>query len=325
MSLPVRSLGGLTVPAVGYGSMVLIGTYDTPADEAGANTALAAAVDAGCTLLDTSDVYGPSELQIGAFLRGRRRDEVQISTKFGLKPFPGEPVHRLPVRWSVDDFRINAEPRLVRAYCERSLTRLGVDHVDLYQPHFTDPEVPIEETAGAVADLVAAGLVRHVALSNPTADDLRRAQTVTPVAAVQVQWSMWHPIDPALLARCEETDVGVVAYSPIGRGFLAGGLTATGGHDFRANVQRLTGDNLTANNAAYAPIVALADEWGLTPAQLALAWLLDQTPSVVPIPGSRDPGRIRQNAAAAEVTLSLTDRERLGSLLAAFVPVGDVS
>ena len=325
MSGPLRAVGDREVGAVGYGAMVLVGTYDTPVDDAGAARALAAAVDAGCTLLDTSDAYGPSEVQIGEFLTGRRRDEVVISTKFGLKPFPGEPVHRLPVAFATDDFLINAEPRLVRAYCERSLARLGTDHVDVYQPHFTDPEVPIEDTVGAMADLVADGLVRHLALSNPTADDLRRAQTVAPIAAVQVQWSMWFGIDPALLARCEETGVAIVAYSPIGRGFLAGGLTATGAADYRNHVQRLSGDNLAANNAGYAPVVAFAAELGITPAQLALAWLLARSPLVVPIPGSRDPERIRQNAAAAEVVLSEADRAHLDALLAGFDPVGDVS
>lgn len=325
MSLPVRTLGALEVPAVGYGAMVLVGTYGTPTDDAGAQAALTAALDAGCALIDTSDVYGPSERQVADLLRGRRRDEVVVSTKFGLKPFDGEPVHRLPVRWAVDDFRINAEPRLVRAYCERSLRRLGVDHIDLYQPHFTDPEVPIEDTVGAVADLVAAGLVRHVALSNPTVDDLVRAQTVTSIAAVQVQWSMWFPIEPALLERCAATGVGVVAYAPIGRGFLAGGVTRATGADFRTLVQRFQGDNLAANNAAYAPVLALAADLGVTPAQLALAWLLDRHPAVVPIPGSRDPGRIRENAAAATVALSDADRARLDAVLADFAPVGDVS
>jgi len=328
-TLPERHLGPLVVPAVGYGAMVLAGTYEAPVDDDGARAALAAALDAGCRFVDTSDSYGANERQIGAFLAGRgtsrRRGEVCISTKFGLRPPEGEPTHRLPVPWAMGEFRINGEARLVRDYCERSLRRLGTDHLDVYSPHFPDPEVPIEETVGAVADLVTAGLVRHVGLSNATLEHLVRAQTVCAIAAVQVEWSMWHPIDPALLAHCERTGVGVVAWSPVGRGFLAGTVAAVGERDFRRNVERFTGPNLAANHDRFAPVRALAAEVGLTPAQLALAWLLSRSAAVVPIPGSRTPAHIRENAAAGTVTLPTDALGRLDAALTALTLAGVVS
>jgi aryl-alcohol dehydrogenase-like predicted oxidoreductase len=322
--IPRRALGSLTVPAVGYGAMVLAGSY-APADDVDADGALAAALEAGCTFVDTSDSYGANERQIGSFLSGRRRDEVCISTKFGLRGLDGEVTHRLPVPWGAGEFRINAEARLVRAYLERSLRRLGTDHVDVYSPHFTDPEVPIEETVGAMVPLHEAGMVRHLGLSNPSLDDLVRAQTVHAIDAVQVEWSMWHPIDAALLAHCERTGVGIVAWSPVGRGFLTGALAVVGERDFRSNVERLNGDNLAANNERFAPVRALAQELGLTPAQLALAWLLHRSEVVVPIPGSRTPAHIRENAAAALVALDADAVARTDAALAAFEPAGRVS
>ena len=323
-ALPLRALGALAVPAIGYGAMELAGAY-APSTDNDADRALDAALDAGCTFVDTSDSYGASERQIGRLLARASRERVLVSTKFGLRPFEGEPVHAFRVPWSASTFRINAEPRLVRGYAERSLRRLGIEAIDLYSPHFPDPEIPIEDTIGAVAELVSAGLVQHVGISNATAEDLQRAQTVHPVAAVQVQWSMWRPIDPALLARCRETGVGIVAWAPIGRGFLSGTLTQVGEQDYRRNVERLTGTNLATNNERFAPVRSIADNLGVTPAQLALAWLLHQHEAVVPIPGSRSPDRIAENAAAAFVALDDGALARIDAALAAFVPVGDVS
>ena len=324
-AMPTRHLGPLVVPAIGYGAMELGGAYNPATDGTSALAALTAAVDAGCTLVDTSDAYGPNEEQIGAFLAsGRRRDEIVISTKFGMRPFPDAPLHRFPVAYGPGEFVINAEARYVRPYLERSLARLGTDHVDLYQPHFTDPEVPIEETVAGMVPLQQEGLVRHLALSNPSTADLRRAQTVAPIAAVQVDWSMWWPIDPDLLAHCEATGVGIVAYSPIGRGFLTGTVTAVGATDFRASIERFAPAQLAENHDRFAPIRALATELGLTPGQLALAWLLHRSPVVVPIPGSRTPVHIRENAAAARVSLDPAQWERVDAAVAAFVPVGRV-
>ncbi|MBM3659604.1 MAG: aldo/keto reductase [Actinobacteria bacterium] len=322
---PTRDLGALTVPAIGYGAMELGGAYNPATDDATALAALSAAIDAGCALVDTSDAYGPNELQIAAFLAsGRRRDEIVISTKFGMRPFPDAPRHRFPVAYGTGEFVINAEARFVRPYLERSLERLGTDHVDLYQPHFTDPEVAIEDTVAAMVPLRDEGLVRHLALSNPTVDDLRRAQTVAPIAAVQVDWSMWWPIDAELLAHCEATGVGIVAYSPIGRGFLTGTVTAVGPSDFRASIERFTPRHLAENLDRFAPLRALAADAGVTPGQLALAWLLHRSPVVVPIPGSRTPAHIRENAAAGTITLTAEQWTRVDAAVEAFVPVGRV-
>jgi len=323
-ALPTRALGALTVPLIGYGAMELAGAY-APSDDADADRALDVAIDVGCTFVDTSDSYGASERQIGRLLARRARDEVQISTKFGLRPFDDEPVHTFRVRWSASTFRINADPRLVRRYAERSLRRLGVESIDLYSPHFPDPEVPIEETIGAVAQLVSAGLVRHVGISNPTAEDLRRAQTVHAITAVQVQWSMWHPIDPELLDRCRDTGVGIVAWAPMGRGFLTGTLTEVGDQDYRRNVERLASGNLATNHERFAPVRAIAHDLGVTPAQLALAWLVRQHDSVVPIPGSRSPERIAENAAAAFVALDDVALARVDAELARIEPAGEIS
>jgi aryl-alcohol dehydrogenase-like predicted oxidoreductase len=325
-ALPARALGALEVPSVGFGAMVLTGVYGGGrADPASADAAMAAAVDAGCTFFDTSDSYRGNEEVIGEFLRGRRRDELVIGTKFGLRVPDGEPVHEVPVPWDGGGFAVNAEPRLVRRYLEDSLARLGTDHVDLYYPHFPDPAVPIEATVEAIAELVAEGLVRHVGLSNPTEDDLRRAQRVHPIAAVQVEWSMWHPIEAGLRARCVETGTGVVAWSPLGRGFLTGTVTDLGARDFRARVDRLTGANLAANNDRYRPVVAIAHELGVTPAQLALAWLLHQTDVVVAMPGSRTPAHIRENAAAGRLALDASTLATIDAALASFDPVGDTT
>jgi aryl-alcohol dehydrogenase-like predicted oxidoreductase len=322
--IPTRALGALAVPAIGYGAMELAGAY-APSDDDDADRALDAAIDAGCTFVDTSDSYGTSERQLGRLVARRGRESVQISTKFGLRVPEGEPAHALRVPWSASTFRVNGEPRLVPDYLAASLRRLGTDHVDVWSPHFPDPDVPVEDTVGAVAELVRRGLVRHIGLSNPTVEDLRRAQTEHPIAAVQVQWSMWHPIDPDLRARCRETGVGIVAWAPMGRGFLTGTLTGVGEHDYRRNVERLTGANLTANNERFAPVRTIAHDLGLTPAQLALAWLLHQHPAVVPIPGSRSPDRIAENASAATVELDADALTLIDAALATFVPAGDIS
>jgi aryl-alcohol dehydrogenase-like predicted oxidoreductase len=322
--LPTRALGAMIVPAIGYGAMELAGAY-APSNDGDADRAFDAALAAGCSFVDTSDSYGASERQLGRLFARTSRDAVQVSTKFGLRPPEDEPAHTFRVPWSASTFRIHGAPQLVRGYAERSLRRLGVDAIDLYSPHFPDPEIPIEDTIGAVVELVRAGLVRHVGISNATADDLRRAQTVHPIAAVQVQWSMWRPIDPELLGRCRETGVGIVAWAPIGRGFLTGTLSEVGDQDYRSTVERLTGPNLAANNERFAPVRAIANELGVTPAQLALAWLLHQDDGVVPIPGSRSPGRIAENAEAVSVTLAADALARVDGALGAFVPVGDIS
>lgn len=322
--VPARRLGGLSVSAVGFGAMVLSpGMYGEVDDDRG-EAAVRAALDAGVTFFDTSDGYGAAghnERLLGRALRGRR-DEVVVATKFGFRVPAGRPAHRFRVNLAFGELAVNNDPALVRGYAEQSLRELGTDRIDLYYPHFPDPEVPLEETVGAVAELVDAGLVRHLGLSNVTADELRRAHAVHPVAAVQTQWAMWHAPDAELLAAARELDVGVVAWSPLGNGFLAGGVERIGEGDFRANVPRFA--HLEANNDRYAPVRRIAAELGITPAQLALAWLLHQDAHVVPIPGSRTPAHIAENVAAARIELHPETLAAVDAALAAFRPEGTV-
>ncbi|MFC7102484.1 aldo/keto reductase [Nonomuraea rubra] len=289
-------------------------------DDARAEAAIKAALDAGGTHVDTSDAYGPdghNERLVGRAIKGRR-DEVVVATKFGLAIPEGEPSRSYPVGYAFGELRVNAEPRLVRRYAERSLRNLDTDVIDLYYAHYPDPGVPIEETAGALAELVRDGLVRHIGLSNVTAAQLRAAHAVHPVTAVQNEWSMWRPVDADLLAAARELGVGIVAWSPLGNGFLTGTVQALGEGDFRHNAPRFSAENLAGNNDRYAPIRALATRLGITPAQLALAWLLHQDEHVVAIPGSRTPAHIEENLAAADLTLHPDTLARLGEALARF-------
>jgi aryl-alcohol dehydrogenase-like predicted oxidoreductase len=323
--LPTRSLGDLTVPAIGYGAMVLSPGMYGDIDDDRALAALGHAMDGGATFVDTSDYYGEgkNELLVGRAIAGRR-DEVVVATKFGLNIADGAEVHRVPVGYAFGDLEVNADPRYVRGYAETSLRRLGTDRIDLYYLHFPDPQVPIEDTIGAVADLVADGLVRHVGVSNVNVDQLRRAHAAHPVAAVQVEWSMWKPIPADLPAAAGDVGAGIVAWSPLGGGFLTGTVTGLGEGDFRHNAPRFQGDNLATNNDRFAPIRQVAATLRITPGQLALAWLLHQHPAVVAIPGSRTPAHIDENLAAARIDLDDDTLAALDRLLAAAVPVGGV-
>ncbi|MEU0667622.1 aldo/keto reductase [Streptomyces lavendulocolor] len=317
-ALPTRRLGGLDVSALGFGAMVLSPGVYGEIDDARGERALLAAVDAGATLIDTSDGYGAdghNERLIGRALRGRR-DEVVIATKFGFRLPEGVEPHPFPVGYAFGELAVNADPKHVRGYAEASLRELGTDRIDLYYPHFPDPQVPLADTVGAVAELVEAGLVRHLGLSNVTADQLREAHAVHPVAAVQTEWSMWRHVDEELLAAARELGVGVVAWSPLGAGFLTGKVGTVEDGDFRQHMPRFDAENHRANNDRFAPVRGIAGELGITPAQLALAWLLDQDEHVVPIPGSRTPAHIRENLAAARVRLSPDVRDRLSAVLA---------
>ncbi|GAB2786900.1 aldo/keto reductase [Amycolatopsis magusensis] len=327
MIIPTRSLGGLDVSAIGFGAMVLSpGMYGEIDDETAAN-ALNHAVDAGATLIDSSDGYGAdghNEKLIGNAVRGRR-DEVVLATKFGFRVPEGAEAHTFPVNYSFGELAVNAEPRYVRGYAEQSLRNFGTDRIDLYYPHFPDPVVPIEDTVGAVAELVEAGLVRHLGLSNVDAEQLRLAHAVHPVSAVQAQWSMWQPIEPELLATARELGVGVVAWSPLGSGFLTGKVGAVSDSDFRSNIPRFDAEKLKTNNDKYAPVRAVAADLGVSPGQLALAWLLHQHPAVVPIPGSRTPAHITENLQAAEIELTGETLARVDDALREFAPAGEGS
>ncbi|MFJ3105871.1 aldo/keto reductase [Streptomyces sp. NPDC086835] len=315
--LPTRRLGGLEVSALGFGAMVLSpGVYGEIDDERG-ERALLAAVDAGATFIDTSDGYGTdghNEQLIGRALRGRR-DEVAIATKFGFRLPKGVEPHPFPVGFAFGELAVNAAPEHVRGYAEASLRGLGTDRIDLYYPHFPDPQVPLEDTVGAVAELIQDGLVLHLGLSNVTAAQLRAAHAVHPVAAVQTEWSMWRPIDPELLATARELGVGVVPWSPLGSGFLSGAVSEVKEGDFRQNAPRFAAANLKANNDRFAPVRGIAAELSITPAQLALAWLLHQDEHAVPIPGSRTPAHIEENLAAGRVKLPGEVLERLSAIL----------
>ncbi|WP_431950461.1 aldo/keto reductase [Nocardia lijiangensis] len=322
--IPVRHLGEIPVSAVGFGAMVLSpGMYGAVDDDRGL-TALRHAFDQGATLVDSSDGYGVdghNEQLIGRAVRGRR-DEITIATKFGFRIPEGAAAHKFPVGFAFGELAVNAEQRYVRGYAEQSLRNLGTDVIDLYYPHFPDPEVPIEETAGAVGELVADGLVRYLGLSNVTAEQLRRAHAAHPVQAVQAEWSMWRPVDPELLATARELGVGVVAWSPLGAGFLTGTVDRVGDDDFRANLPRFDAANLAANNDSYAALQGIATELGISRSQLALAWLLHQDPHVVPIPGSRTPAHIEDNLFAANVGLHTDTLRRIEQILDGVEAVG---
>ncbi|WP_253781596.1 aldo/keto reductase [Nocardia amikacinitolerans] len=323
-NIPVRHLGEIPVSAVGFGAMVLSPGMYGDIDDDRALTALRHAIDHGATLIDTSDGYGAdghNEQLIGRAIRGRR-DELTIATKFGFRVPEGAAAHTFPVGFAFGELAVNAEPRYVRGYAEQSLRNLGTDVIDLYYPHFPDPEVPIEETAGAVGELVADGLVRYLGLSNVTAEQLRRAHAAHPVQVVQAEWSMWRPIDAELIAAARELGVGVVAWSPLGAGFLTGTVDRVGADDFRANLPRFDAANLAANNDSYAALQGIATELGISRSQLALAWLLHQDPHVVPIPGSRTPAHIEDNLFAANIGLHADTLRRIEQVLDGAEAVG---
>lgn len=304
MAIMQRQLGssGPRVAPVGYGAMVLEGYYGG-IDDAAAVATLRAALDQGVTLIDTSDAYGDghNERLVGEALRGRAREGLTVATKFGIV-FDGTPASELPTGWGYS-LQISGRPEYARRCLERSLQTLGLDAIDLWYLHFPDPAVPIEETVGAMAEAVRAGTVRHLGLSNVTAEQVRRAHAVHPIAAVQNEYSLWRrEAEAELLPALRELGVGFVPWSPLGSGFLAG-TTSVGADDFRANNPRFSGENRQQNSDRFAPLHALARGLGISSAQLALAWVLAQGEQIVPIPGTRKPERIAENLAAAQVEL----------------------
>lgn len=306
MSVPTRTLGALRVSALGLGCMGMSFAYG-PADRGEALTTLHRALDLGVTFLDTADVYGAgANEELLAELLRERRAEVVLATKFGLVPgadgYPGG---------------VNGRPEYVRQACEASLRRLGTDHIDLYYLHRPDTQVPIEDTVGAMADLVSAGLVGHLGLSEASARTLRRAAAVHPIAALQSEWSLFsRDIERSVLPACRELGIGVVPFSPLGRGMLTGGLDGAtlAPDDFRRRLPRFQGENLDRNLAAVATVREIADAHGATPGQVALAWLLGQGEDVVPIPGTKRVRYLEENTGALDVALTAQDRERLGAL-----------
>ncbi|WP_433274900.1 aldo/keto reductase [Actinosynnema sp. CS-041913] len=274
-----------------------------PGDETESVATIHRALDLGVRLLDTADMYGPftNEELVGRAIAGRR-DEVVLATKFAVVRDPDQPRA---------DWGLRGDPAYVKQACEASLRRLGVDHIDLYYQHRVDPTVPIEDTVGALAGLVREGKVRHVGLSEASAETIRRAHAVHPVAAVQSEWSLWsRDVEESVVPTCRELGVGVVAYSPLGRGFLTGRYTSR--DDFAAGDVRLTphmprfeGDNLDRNLAIVESLRSVATEHDVTPGQIALAWVHHQ--GAVPIPGTKRVKYVEENAAAAD--LKLTDEQ----------------
>jgi aryl-alcohol dehydrogenase-like predicted oxidoreductase len=271
-------------------------------DDAAAVALIHRAIDLGVTLIDTADAYGNSEVQVGKALKGRR-DRVVLATKFGFVSGGSRTARE-----------INGSPDYVRRACDASLGRLGVEHIDLYYLHRVDPSVPIEETVGAMAELVRQGKVRHLGLSEPSLDSLRRAHKVHPIAAMQNEYSLWTRDPEKHLPTLRELGIALVAYSPLGRGFLAGRFRKPedlAPDDWRRNNPRFQGENFRTNLALADRVRELAREKGCTPAQLALAWLIRRHDDVIPIPGTSSTERLEENVHAVDVRLTEDDLNRI--------------
>jgi aryl-alcohol dehydrogenase-like predicted oxidoreductase len=313
-----RTLGsrGLVVSELGLGCMGMSEFYGQ-ADDSESLRVLDRALELGVTFWDTADMYGPftNERLVGKALKGRR-DRVQLATKFGI--MRGENGERLGIEGS---------PEYVRRACDASLQRLGVDHLDLYYQHRVDTKVPIEETVGAMAELVKAGKVRHLGLSEAAPDTIRRAHAVHPIAALQTEYSLWSR-DPedGLLATTRELGIGFVAYSPLGRGFLTGAIQKPedlAPDDFRRHNPRFQGENFARNLQVVERVRRIAREKGATPGQIALAWLLAQGPDIVPIPGTKRVTYLEENAQAAAIALTAEDLRHIDEASPRGVTAGD--
>jgi aryl-alcohol dehydrogenase-like predicted oxidoreductase len=305
--METRQLGNLTVSALGLGCMGMSEFYGQGDDEESI-AVIHRALDLGCTFLDTADMYGPftNERLVGRAIAGRR-DEVVLATKFGNER-----------REDGSRVGVNGRPEYVRAACDASLARLGVDVIDLYFQHRVDTTVAIEETVGAMGELVAAGKVRHLGLSEAAPVTIRRAAATHPIAALQTEYSLWtRDPEAEILPTVRELGIGFVAYSPLGRGFLTGAiksLDALAENDFRRNNPRFADGNLDANLALVGRVEELAARKGATPGQIALAWVLAQGDDIVAIPGTKRQRYLEENVAAADVTLDGGDLAWLADL-----------
>ncbi len=319
--MKTRKLGtsGLNVSALGLGCMRM-SFADKPADKQEMMTLLHQAVDMGVTFFDTAEVYGPftNEQLLGEAFRGVDKSRLVIATKFGFKHQDGAG----PTPAAGFDSR----PEQIKRVAEASLKRLGVECLDLFYQHRVDPNVPIEEVAGAVKDLIQAGKVKHFGLSEANAEVIRRAHAVQPVTALQSEYSIWfRDIEAEILPTCRELGIGLVPYSPLGRGYLTGAITKATTYDqsdLRSRNPRFTPEAIDANQVVVDLLASIGEQYQATPAQVALAWLLAQGDSIVPIPGCRSAARLAENMAAAELTLSATDLQRMAKAMAEIQVVG---
>jgi aryl-alcohol dehydrogenase-like predicted oxidoreductase len=317
--MQTRTLGreGPTVSALGLGCMGMSDVYGAH-DDAESTATLHHALDVGLNFLDTADVYGPhtNEELIGRALRGRR-EQAFLATKFGFVRNPADPNER----------EINGSPAYVRAACEASLKRLQVEHVDLYYLHRIDRRVPIEETVGAMAELVRAGKVRYLGLSEVAPQTLERASRVHRITALQSEYSLWtRDPEDGVLATCRRLDIALVPYCPLGRGFLTGAIKTPdefAADDYRRDNPRFQGENFARNLALVEKVRSLARDKGCTPAQLALAWVLAQWMHVVPIPGTRRIRNLDENIGALDVRLTAQDLQSINALFPAHAAAGD--
>lgn len=317
--MKTRTLGTLQVSALGFGTMSFASTYGPSPDRAEAIRVIRGAYELGVTFFDTAEAYGPftNEVLVGEALTPIR-DKVVIATKFG---------------WNIDPETgtrgpgLNSRPEHITRATEGMLKRLGTDHIDLLYQHRVDPDVPMEDVAGAVKELIAAGKVRHFGLSEAGAESIRRAHSVQPVTAIQSEYSLWtRDPEPEILPLCEELGIGFVPWSPLGAGYLTGKIdasTSIGANDFRANSPRFTTEAREANRGVVDLLRRIADTKGATAAQVALAWLLAQRPWIVPIPGTRKIERVKENLGAGDVVLTVEDLEEIQATASGITVQGD--